>query len=61
VRHADPERGVVVSRPVTIGNLDRRKVTIEERAAAYLFERVMAQLDAAVGLLGGFVASIRHA
>jgi len=54
MRHADPKRGVVIRRPVALGNLDRREVAIEERTRAYLFECVVLQLDAAVGVLNCF-------
>ena len=54
MRHADPERGIVVSGPVAIGNFDRREVAIEERTRAYRFEHFVLQFDAAVGILNCF-------
>src|ERR1041384_6283366 len=54
VRHADPERSIVVRRPVPIRDFDRREIAIEQRALADLCERCGLKLDAAVGILNCF-------
>ena len=59
MRHADPEGGVVVRRPIPLGNFNRRQVAIEQRAGADFCERVRFQLDAAVRILSRLVW-IRH-
>src|SRR6266536_2099314 len=55
MRHAYPKRSVVIGGPVSIRYLDRREVTIEERAGADFFERLMLKFDASVGVLDCFV------
>ena len=40
VRHADPERGVVVSGPIALVDFDGRQIAIEEGTATDLYERV---------------------
>jgi hypothetical protein len=52
--HADPERGIVVGRPVAIGDLNGRQVAIEQRTGAYFLGRFGLQFDAAVGILNCF-------
>ena len=55
VRHADPQRGVVVGSPVALGDLDGRQIVIEQRAPADFGERIGLKLDAAVTMLNCFV------
>ncbi len=57
VRHADPKRRIVVGRPVTFRNFDRRQVAIEERAPADLSEGLMLKFDAAIWVLSCFVSA----
>ena len=49
VRHADPQRGVVVGRPGAAGERNRREVVVVEGAAVHAGE--IDELDAAVGVL----------
>ena len=55
MRHADPERCIVVSCPVAFRNFYRRQITIEEWARADLNEGVMFEFNAAVIVLNYFV------
>ena len=59
MRHADPKRGVVIRGPVAFGDLYGCEVAIEERARADLFECVVLQFDAAVGVSNCFVIFMR--
>ena len=54
VRHADPERGIVIGRPIAVGNFDRREVAIKERTGADFLKRLVLEFDASVGILDKF-------